>query len=95
MAYDTDFTNAQDQGLLRKIQIAICSVAIDVQAEASSTAFHAARSAYALLVLANPAGYADVLAYGMCADAAITPASSDAQVKTRASAVWNAYAVQT
>lgn len=95
MAYSTDFTNAQDPGLLRVIQEAMCSVALDVQAEATTTTFHQARSAYALLVLANPSGYASFMAYTICTDGNVTPASIDSVVKARVSSVWNAFACQT
>jgi len=93
MAYITDFANATNGDLLHKIQVAICSAAIDVQAEAVNTAFHTQRSQFAYAVLANPIGYSQLMAYGMCADAAIDTSSTDSAIKTRASSLWNAYAV--
>ncbi len=95
MSYLADYANAQNGGLLQKIQEAICSTALDIQSEATNTALHAQRSAWALLVLQNPTGYAAMMAYAMCADGAIDTSSTDSAIKTRASSVWNAFAAQT
>ena len=93
MPYTTDFTNAQNESLLKVIQQAILSVAIDVQAEALTVAYHSQRSMYAAMVLAQPRMQAELMAYAMCTDGAITPASTDAQIKARAVAVWNAFSL--
>jgi hypothetical protein len=95
MALITDYTNSQDTNFQYKIRMALISTALAVQAEAASAASHAARSAYALLVLANPQGYAQLMASAFTVDGALDPATAtDAQIETRASAIWNAYAVQ-
>lgn len=93
--YNSDFSTAQDGNVLQRIQESLCAQAIAIQSEATNTALHAQRSAYALLVLDNPIGYAQKMAYGICAGGAVTTASSDAVIDTRVSAVWNAYAAST
>lgn len=94
MALINDFDLTQDSVFLHRIQMAIVSTAIAVQAESTVTANHAARSAFALLVLANPSGYATLMVSGMTTDGSTTSVSTDSALETRASAIWNAYAVQ-
>jgi hypothetical protein len=95
MAYLADYNLAANNSDFQyTLTEAICSTALDVQAESAATANHAARSAWALLVLSNPIGYARLMAPGVCADGSVTAGSTDAQIKTRVSAVWNAYCVQ-
>lgn len=94
-AYNTDYSTSQNGDVLQRIQMSICSTAIAIQSEAVNTALHAQRSAYALLVLANPIGYAALMAYGICTGGNVTTSSTDAQIDTRVSAVWNAYAAST
>jgi hypothetical protein len=75
--------------------MALISTAIAVQSESAVTASHAARSAGALAVLANPSGYADLMAPAFTVDGTADPATvTDAALESRASAVWNAYFVQ-
>lgn len=95
MSYNADYSNAQNGTLLQAIQESICSTAIAIQSESVATALHTQRSALALLVLANPIGWAQLMAYGICANGNVTTGSTDAQIDTRVSAVWNAYAAQT
>jgi hypothetical protein len=94
VALTDDFGLTQDGLFLRRVQMAIVSTALAVQSEATSTANHAARSAFALAILANPPGYAQMMASGMSVDGATSAASTDAQLETRASAIFNAYCVQ-
>lgn len=95
MALLTDYNNSQNNDFQIKIQMALVSTALAIQAEATNTANHAVRSAYALLVLANPYGYAQRMAPAFTVDGALDPASAtDAQIESRASAVWNAFCVQ-
>lgn len=98
MSLLTDFNNAQNTDFQYRVRQALIATAIAIQAEAANEPFHVARSAYAVKVLANPLGYAAVMVYGMTADkdndaGACDLTSTDAQLKSRASAIWNAYAV--
>lgn len=89
---DSDLT--QNDVFLSRVKMAIVSTAVAVQSESTATANHAARSAFALRLLADPVGFAKMMAPGMTVDGATTGASTDAQLETRASAIFNAYAVQ-
>jgi hypothetical protein len=91
----TDYNNAQNTDFRYRVQMALISTALAIQSESAATANHAMRSAYALLVLANPSGYAALMAPSFTVDGTMDPATvTDAAIETRASAVWNAYAVQ-
>lgn len=94
MAYVDDYTLTLNGDFQYRVQIALASIAIDIQSEATNTANHAARSLYSIQVLANLPGYAQRMAPAIVADGAIVAESTDAQIKTRCSAVWNAFCVQ-
>jgi hypothetical protein len=95
MALLTDYNNARITDFQYKVQMALISTAIAIQNEAPTTANHAARSAYAILVLADTPGYAIRMAPGFTVDGALDPATAtDAQIESRASAIWNSYCVQ-
>lgn len=95
MAYIDDSSLSQDDAVfINRVKIALVSLAIDVQAESTATASHAARSAFALQILNNPLGYAQRMAPGFAADGATVTGSTDAQIKTRGSSIFNAYCVQ-
>lgn len=90
----TDFTNAMNNDFVNRVAMGLVSTAIAIQSESTATANHAARSAYALLVLANPMGYAQRMAVSFTVDSTLDPATAtDAQIESRASAIWNAYCV--
>lgn len=91
----TDYNNSQITDFQYRVRMALISTALAVQSESVATANHAARSAYSLLVLANPAGYATLMAPAFTVDNTMDPANvTDAAMESRASAIWNAYAVQ-
>jgi hypothetical protein len=94
MAYLDDYMLTLNGDFQYRVQLALASIALDIQAEAVNTANHSQRSAYALLVLANLPGYAQRMAPAIVTDGQITGASTDAQLKSRCSAVWNAFCVQ-
>ena len=77
-----------------RVAAALISTAIAVQGEPANTPSHTARSAYALRVLANPMGFAQVIAPGIAVYANIDNSATDQQLKDNCSAVWNAYSVQ-
>lgn len=95
MALIDDYNLATaDMNFRYRVQMAIVSTALAVQSEATNTANHAARSSFALQVLANPSGWAQVMAPSFTVDGSTTSGSTDTQLETRASAVFNAYCVQ-
>lgn len=99
MPLKADYDNSTNGDLLQKIEMALVATAIQIQAEATSTANHAARSAKALLVIANPVGYAQQMAPLFTANkdndaTAVDTSSTDAAILTRASSIWNASCVQ-
>jgi hypothetical protein len=80
-----------DPAFLAKVQAGAVTTAIAIYNEAANTTGHAARVAYAELVLHNPAGYAAQLAPGVASQVpGTTP--SDTDISTALSAIWNAYA---
>jgi hypothetical protein len=88
-----DYNNSQNTDFKYKVQAALVTTAVAIQSEGTGVANHAERSAYALKVLANPAGYANVMSLGFTADGAVNLSSDDTAIKNRASAIWNAYCV--
>jgi hypothetical protein len=94
MALLDDRNLAQNTDYLYRVEAALVSTALDIQAESVATVSHAARSTYSLKLLADPATYARIMALGMAVNSATTTASTDQQLKDRASAIFNAYAVQ-
>ena len=94
----TDYANANVDGstpFYQKVFMALISTSLAVQAEVTTTANHAARSAYALRVVADPAGFTQLMLPAFTVDGALDPGTAtDAQIESRASAIWNAYAVQ-
>jgi hypothetical protein len=94
MALIDDSNLGQDPVFVDRCKMALISIALAVQSESTSATNHAARSSYALKVLANPLGYAQVMAFGFAVDGNTNASSTDAALETRASAIWNAYCVQ-
>lgn len=95
MSYITDANTAQvDYELHNRIAIAMAKAALAIQAEENSTPEHAGRSTFCLKVLEDPIGYAKKYAHAVCADGAITHASTDGDIDTRISSIWNALCIQ-
>lgn len=94
MAYVDDYMLTLNGDFQYRVQVALASISLDIQSEATNTANHTARSLYAIQVLANLPGYAQRMAPAIVADGAIVAGSTDAQLKSRCSAVWNAFCVQ-
>lgn len=76
-----------------RIETALVSAAIDIQAEGTGVVNHFGRSALAYDILHNPVGFSQLMAIGFTEDASITNASTDTDIKNRASAIFNAYAL--
>jgi hypothetical protein len=92
MAYADEYTLARDASFWHRVQMAMVSAAVDIQSEADTATNHARRSAYAKLALNDPETVAQVMAYGVADGSGISSSSSDADLKSRVSAIWNAYA---
>lgn len=95
MALIDDYALSTDNGFIQRVEMAIVSTAIAVQAEAVNTANHSQRSAYALRILDAPESFARLMAPGFTVDGSTDVNSTDAALKTRASAIFNAYSCQT
>lgn len=92
MAYDTDFANANDETLQKRVRVAMVNTATAIVGEAfaSGQTIGMKRHALGLSVLAD-GGIADLerFMFACVAGGAITPASTDANIDTRLSAIWN------
>lgn len=93
MAYDTDFNNANDEGLQKKVRAAMCATALQVigEAQGASDILTTKRHALGVAVLADGGlSQLERFMFAACSGAgAITPASNDVAIDTRLSAIWN------
>lgn len=92
MAYNTDYTNANDESLQQRVRVAMVNTAIAIVGESvgSNGAAHAKRHALGLAVLADGGlEQLERFMFACVAGAALTPASSDANIDSRLSAIWN------
>jgi len=98
MPYTTDYANGNPDGsgpFYQKVFMSLIATAITIQGESTATVNHAARSAYALRVLADPHGFTKLMLPGFTVGGAVDPATAlDSAIDTRTAAIWNAYAVQ-
>jgi hypothetical protein len=97
MALIDDYNQGIEDGshdYFQRVQSALVITAINIQGEGAGVTDHSARSALALKVLADPYGYTKQMLFGFAAGGATKDGSSDQAILDRASAIWNAYAVQ-
>ena len=92
MSFRDSIDLAQSTAFVARVQGAMVKSAIAVAAEAPATAGHAVRVAWATQVLRDPAHYAARLAFGVAANAAITPESTDSDIEFTVNSLWDAYA---
>ena len=92
MSFRDQLGIAQDGDFIRRVQMAIITAAIEIQAEDPATVNHVQRSALAHQVLHSPEAFASKFAMGV-ATGFITAASVDADIQYTVNSVWNAYAV--
>ena len=83
-------TNPQLQG---RIQMAVAKAAQDISSEAADTPNHASRVALASRVAQSPTAYTGAFTNLLCAEG-ITNGSTDAEIESMVSAVWNTMAGQ-
>jgi hypothetical protein len=95
VAYDTDWINANDEGLQKKVRVAMCATALAVLGESPSGTpngpLHTKRHALGAAVLTD-GGLAQLerFMFSACAGTgAITTASNDAAIDTRLSSIWS------
>ena len=93
MAYRDQWNLATDDNFQRRVEVAVCSAAISIQAEATGTVNHTNRANYAKLALNNPELFMPLFSMAICAyDSALTAASTDSAIQGDVNAVWNALA---
>jgi hypothetical protein len=92
--YNAQDTRAKDPLFVVKVQQAIVTAAIQIQAELQTTLHHSERAALAIQVLASPATWAALMAQGVASNAAIVDASLDSDIQFQVNAQWNAYGVK-
>jgi len=92
MPYSTDFTNANDEPLQQRVRVAMCATAALIVGEAwtGNGDKNAKRHALGVAVLVD-GGLAQLerFMFAACAGAALTPASTDANIDSRLSAIWD------
>lgn len=93
MGYAEQYVMTERSRFQHRVEVAIVTAAIAVQAEDPQTANHAQRSALAYLVLHSPETYARTMALGVVSNVAITPMSTDADIQFSVNSMWDAYAL--
>jgi hypothetical protein len=92
--YDTDWTNANDEALQKRVRVAMVRTATLIVGEAWTNAtLGMKRHALGEKVLAD-GGLAELerFMFACVAGGAITPASTDTDIDNRLSAIWNGLA---
>ncbi len=92
ITYKDRYDYARNANILAGVKITMAKKAIDIQAEDSTTANHAARSSFAITVLRDPEHWGAIMAIGV-ATQLTTPEPSDTALNTVMASIWNAYAV--
>jgi hypothetical protein len=87
----SEFSEASNPTLQARIQMATAKAAQDISSEAEDTANHQARVNLASAVARNPSMYTSAFTTMLCAQG-ITNASTDAEISSMVSAVWNTIA---
>lgn len=93
MTYLDQINTATNSDFINRVQQAAVKTAVAVSSEAASgeAIKDQKRGDFALALLHDPQKYARLLAYGVAAQG-LNGASSDGQIETTISALWNAYA---
>jgi hypothetical protein len=92
MAFTDDFTLANDGTFQQKLRMAICKTAVSVAGEASTVLAtkDEKRHQLAVAVLVDGGiGKLEAFAFASVAGGALTGASTDTDIETRLSAIWN------
>ena len=95
MSYAAQYTLATDAAaFLPRVEIAICTAAINVQAEVSTTTNHMMRVRLAGQVLGDPPTWAKLFAKAVATNALITTASLDSDIQFTVNSMWDAFALR-
>jgi hypothetical protein len=93
MALRNQWDLATDDNFMRRVELAMCSAAIAIQAEATGTPNHTNRANYAKQVLNAPEQYMPLFSMAVSAvDNTLSSDSTDTAIQNNVSAVWNALA---
>ena len=92
ITYKDRYDYARSADVLAGVKISMAKTAIDIQAEDTATADHAARSSFAITVLRDPEHWGAIMAIGVVTQVT-TPTPSDTELNTVMASIWNAYAV--
>lgn len=92
MAYDTDFTNANDGGLQQKVRCGMVKIAMDIVGEAvgANGARHEKRHNLGVLVLRDGGlEQLERFMFACCSGGGLTASSTDTDINNRLSAIWD------
>lgn len=89
---------AENGRVIARVRQTAIKIALQVQAEAPTTDYHAERGAFAMKVLADPDTWAPLIAAAVAQNPAIvaaTPDAADGDYEFVVSGIWNAFSVIT
>ena len=92
ITYKDRYDYARNADILAAVKISMVKTAIDIQAEDTATADHAARSSFAITVLRDPEHWGAIISRGVVTQLN-TATPSDTELNTIMASIWNAYAV--
>lgn len=91
MAYLTQSDVAYQPSFQARVQQAMLTAAINIQAEVNTTANHLNRASYAKAVLNSPQQYTLAFALGVTSQG-VDNTATDAALQNTVNSLWNAYA---
>lgn len=96
MALTDSYTIGTNPAFVQRVTVAMLNAAVAITSESTTTADHTNRETLARAALLSPSQYGPMFALAVAANLALTPATlpgtTDAQVATSVSAVWNGFA---
>ena len=91
MSYQAQYDTAYQPSFQARVEQAMVTAAIAIQAEATNTSNHTNRAVFAKAVLNTPQQYVLAFAQGV-ASQGIDGTASDSTIQNTVNALWNAYA---
>jgi hypothetical protein len=93
MTYVDQAALAINAEFMSRVRMAMLDAATDIYSESTATTHHAQRGDLAVNVVRDPARWSAAFVELICADStSLTTGSSDADIKTAISSVWNVIA---
>ena len=89
MAYLANYGDSQDVDFQKKIRMSMLVQAAAISSEINTTPNHVSRSTLATKVSNSPDTWVQPFSQTACAGGGVVLASTDAQIDTRISAIWN------